>query len=135
MAGLVRVTHGINDLANDMRSIPRKAVVDMNDCVRDGIRVGNDLAKDFARAHVGPHTKKYPGSFSSRMNKPYQGFGAIIFSGEYGPLARGQGELASVLERGTRNGNKPQFNVLRSADMIGPAFAHEVGKLPDRWFW
>jgi hypothetical protein len=133
MAG-VTVHHNIGQLAADMADIPVRASVDMRETVRDGIRLGNSLAKDFARESSGRHARKYPGTFSSEMHKTFRGFGAQIFSGEYGPAARGQGLLAPILENGSRN-NKPHFNLTRSADMIGPAFAGEVRRLPDRWFW
>lgn len=133
MAG-VRVTHHIDRLAADMADIPARASMDMRETVREGIKVGNSLAKDFARETSGRHARKYPGTFSAEMGKTFRGFGAQVFSGEYGPAARGQGLLAPILENGSRN-NPPHFNLARSADMVGPALAGEVRRLPDRWFW
>lgn len=133
MAG-VRVHHSIGRLAADMADIPPRAAKDMRETVRDGIRVGNSLAKDFARDTSGRHAKKYPGTFTSSMNRTLVFGGVNVFSGEYGPQARGQGLLAPILENGSRN-SPPHFNLARSADMIGPAFAGEVRRLPDRWFW
>lgn len=135
MAG-VRVTTTTDDLEADLRYIARTARGDMRDTVRDGIRAGNELAKDSAKAHNGPnsHSRKYPGMFSAEMHQGFGLFGNTI-SGEYGPRHEGQGELAGILENGSRRGNAAQQNLARSTDIIGPAFAQEVRKLPDKWFW
>ena len=132
----IRVTHGIDDLESDLRHIATTARGDMRDTVRDGIRAGNELAKDSAKAHNGPrsHSRKYPGTFSAEMSPGLGLFGNTI-SGEYGPRHEGQGELAGILENGALGKNAPQQNLARSTDIIGPAFAQEVGNLPDRWFW
>lgn len=135
MAG-VRVTTTTDDLEADLRYIARTARGDMRDTVRDGIKAGNELAKDFAKAKNGPrsHSRKYPGKFSAEMLPGLGLFGNTI-SGEYGPRHEGQGMLAGILESGSRSGNAPQQNLARSADIIGPAFAQEVRGLLDRMFW
>ena len=133
----INVRHGIGDLYRDLAEIPPRAAKDMHGTVKDGIRIGNDLAKSNAkRANAGPpgHARKYAGTFTAKMNKGFVGFGSRIIQGEYGPLARGQGELSSVLENGTRNGNKPQHNLARSADVIGPALEREVDDDVQDWF-
>jgi hypothetical protein len=132
----VRVTHGLDDLEADMRYIARTARGDMRKTVRDGIRAGNELAKDSAKRNnpPGSHSHQYPGKFSAEMHAGLGLFGNTI-SGEYGPEHSGQGELAPILENGSRKGNAAQQNLARSTDIIGPAFAQEVSKLPDRWFW
>lgn len=132
----VRVTTTTHDLEDDLRYIARTARGDMRDTVRDGIRAGNELAKDFARARNGPrsHSRKYPGTFSAEMHSGRGLFGNVI-SGEYGPRHQGQGMLAGILEGGSRSGNAAQLNLARSADIIGPSFAQEVRALPDKWFW
>lgn len=130
----VTVRHSIGRLAADMADIPARATVDMYEKTREAGRLGNSLAKDYARESSGRHARKYPGTFSAEMKQTFRGFGSQIFVTEYGPRATGQGLLAPILENGSRN-NKPHFNLLRSADQIGPAFAREVGELPNRWFW
>ena len=130
----VTVRHNIGRLAADMADIPARASVDMRATVHEAGRIGNGLAKDFARESSGTHARKYPGTFSSEMHKTFRGFGSQIFAAEYGPRATGQGLLAPILENGSRN-NSPHFNLTRSADIIGPALAGEVRRLPDRWFW
>lgn len=127
----VRVIHGIDDLAADTRRIATTARKDMVGVVREGIRVGNSVAKDNARRSSGKHARLYPGTFTAEM-KLYGGLGLI--AGEYGPEDRGQGLLAMYLERGSRN-NPPHNDLAKSADVIGPAFAGEVRRLPDKWFW
>lgn len=134
----VRVTTTTHDLEADLRHIARTARGDMRDTVLDGIRAGNELAKDSAKAKNGPphksHSWKYPGTFSAEMHRGLGLFGNTI-SGEYGPRHSGQGMLAGLLENGSRSGNAPQLNLARSADIIGPSFAQEVRGLTDRWFW
>ena len=130
----VVVHDGIGDLAKDIAAIPRKVAKDCQATVREGAKVGNRVAKDFARETSRKHAKLYPGTFTTQVATPFHGFGASSYSAEYGPEHRGQGELAGILENGSRN-NKPHLNLARSADLIGPAFAQEVRALPDKWFW
>jgi hypothetical protein len=119
-------------LAADMADIPPRAKVDMRDTVREGVKVGNTVAKDFARVSSGQTGKLYPRSFSSQMNRGGGLFGNVI-SGEYGPVsASPQGGMS--FEFGSRN-QKPHLDLNRSADLIGPSFAQEVSRLPDKWFW
>lgn len=119
-------------LVADLTDIARKAPGDMRGCVRDGIRAGNQLAKDYARVSAGKHGKLYPRAFSAEMRSSFAGFGVIIHSGEYGPdIAKPQGGMS--FERGSRN-QKPHLDLARSADRIAPSFQMEVGRLPERWF-
>jgi hypothetical protein len=133
----ITVRHTLRDFENDQRTVARQAHTDMRQCVADGVRAGNELAKDYAREKNGrkSHSRKYPASFTARMGRAFHGFGVSIYSGEYGPLPMGQGMLAPILENGSRSGNAPQMNLARSADRIGPSFAAEVSRLPDEWFW
>lgn len=132
----VRVSHTIDDLGDDLVRIARDCRRDMRDTVQDGIKAGREVAQGYARTNnpAGSHARKYPFHFASEMHSGRGLFDNAI-SGEYGPNPRGQGLLALILENGTRNGNRPQLNMARSVDIIGPAFAAEVRDLPDRWFW
>lgn len=132
----IRVHHTIGGLTRDLERIAVTSRDDMRDTVRDGIRAGSEVAKGYARTNNPPqsHAWKYPGTISPTMHAGRGLFGNVI-SGEYGPYPRGQGLLGLILENGTRNGNRPQQNMARSADIIGPSFAREVRALPDRWFW
>lgn len=133
----VTVRHTLRDFEDDQRDVARRADRDMRDCVHDGIRAGNEIAKGYAREKNGSnsHARKYPGTFSARMGSSFHGFGSSAYTGEYGPFPSGQGLLAPILENGSRSGNAPQMNLARSADRIGPSFAQEVALLPSRWFW
>jgi hypothetical protein len=116
-----------------MADIPARAKIDMRSTVREGIKVGNSLAKDFAKSSAGAHGKRYPNAFSTEMRPTFSGFGTSIISGEYGPdIAKPQGGMS--FEFGSRN-QKPHLDLARSADIVGPALAGEVRRLPDRWFW
>lgn len=136
MSITVRVTDDIGDLANDILDVARKSRGDMRGAVSDGIKAGAEVAKGLARTQnpPGSHARKYPGTISSTMHGGKGLFGNT-YSGEYGPYPRGQGFLGLILENGTRNGNRPQMNMARSVDIVGPAFASEVRGLPDKWFW
>lgn len=126
----VHVVHGIDDLAGDMRRIAVGARRDMIGVVREGIRVGNVVARDNARRSAGRHGKHYPKAFTSEM-RLYGGLGLIV--GEYGPDAsRPQGGMS--FEYGSRN-QKPHLDLARSADLMGPVFAGEVRRTAAGWFW
>ena len=49
-------------------------------------------------------------------------------------MAKGQGLLASILERGSRN-NGAHHNLDQSADFIGPKFADRAGDYAESLFW
>lgn len=133
----VTVHHTLRDFADDQKDVAKRADVDMRNTVRDGARAGNEIAKAYAREKngSGSHSRKYPGTFSSEMTGSFRGFGASVYSAEYGPRHAGQGMLAPILENGSRSGNAAQMNLARSADRIGPSFAQEVRALPSKWFW
>jgi hypothetical protein len=129
----VRVRHSIGRLAADMADIPARARVDMRATVREGIKVGNTVARDNAKRSSGAHGKLYPKAFTTEMHGVVSFGGVNGISGEYGPdPAFPQGGMS--FEFGSRN-QKPHLDLARSADIIGPAFAGEVRRLPDRWFW
>lgn len=129
----VKVHHTLDLLEADMREIVRKAPRELSGIVREGIRVGNSIAKDFARESSGSHGKLYPRSFSSEM-RPAGHFGGVsIYAGEYGPdSSMPQGGMS--FEGGSRN-QKPHLDLARSADIIGPALAGEVRRKVGGWFW
>lgn len=124
----------IEDLADDLRAMPVKEAREMTGVVREGARVGVSLAKDNARRTQGKHAKLYARTFSASTKRAFFGFGAAVYSAEYGPEAHGQGLLAPILERGTRN-NPPHLDLAKSADVIGPALVREVRDALDRMFW
>lgn len=125
----VRVINHLDDLTSDLRKIAVRSHADMVGVVRDGIRLGSQEARRFAKRSAGEHGKHYPRSITWEIKT--QSFGAII--GEYGPdPALPQGGMS--FEHGSRN-QPPHNDLKKSADLIGPAFAREVRELPSRWFW
>lgn len=129
----VRVIHGIDDLASDLAGIGRGARRDMVKVVRQGIKVGATVARDNARRTAGTHGKYYPRAITSEMNGIVEFGGSAGISGEFGPdIAKPQGGME--FERGSRN-QPPHNDLAKSADLIGPAFAAEVGRTVDTWFW
>lgn len=130
----VRVSSSIGDLRDDLLRISKEAPVLLRGVVSDGIKAGNTAAKGFAVTTSRAHARKYPGTFTAEMRSTYRYGGGNIYSGEYGPNARGQGLLAGILENGSRN-NPAHLNLSRSLDLIGPQFPREVGNVVDRLFW
>lgn len=132
----INVQHAqVTDLAADLDKIAAEAPRGMISTVREGIKVGNVVARDYARKSAGRHGKHYPKAFSSEMHGLTMGIGshAATYSGEYGPnSAMPQGGMS--FEYGSRN-QKPHLDLARSADLMGPAFQGEVRRLPDKWFW
>lgn len=130
------VTHNIGDLAADLRTIARQAPTELRGVVRDNIRAGNRLAKQSAKTAnpTGSHAYEYPSKFRAEMSKGFKGADVSIYSGEYGPVAEGQGQLAHILEQG-QGDNAPQNNLAKSTDVIGPAFAHDAGRTAAGLFW
>lgn len=128
----VHVTHGIDDLASDLADVAVRVKPDMRGVVRDGIRVGADLAKANAKRTAGSHGKHYPRSITSEMHSGLGLFGNTI-SGEYGPdAARPQGGMS--FEFGSRN-QPPHLDLAKSADIVGPSFGRSVRDQIDEWFW
>lgn len=126
----VRVIGGVGDLASDLKGIVRKVPGDLRKTVRHGAQVGNTVARDLARESSGSHGKHYPRSFSSEMK--VHGLGGF-YAAEYGPdEAKPQGGMS--FERGSRN-QPPHNDLAKSADLMGPALAGEVRRLPAGWFW
>jgi hypothetical protein len=133
---IAHFSHHIGDLARDLEQIAERAPADMEDVVRKNAREGNRIAKGFARESSGRHGKHYPGTFTAeqtaRHTAEYGPDADIVVQGRKG--AFNAGGMAPGFEGGSRN-QKPHEDLARSADLIGPAFAHDVANLPDRWFW
>lgn len=128
----VKVTHGVGDLAADLADITGRVRPDMRGVVRDGIRVGANLARANARVTARKHGKHYPRSITFEMTSGLGLFGNTI-SGEYGPdINRPQGGMS--FEFGSRN-QKPHLDLARSADVVGPAFIRSVDDQVKDWFW
>lgn len=121
----VRVLHGIDDLADDLRSIALNAKLDMAETVKKAADGGQRYARSIAKQSAGRHGKHYPKSITTERRG--------VLEWEYGPDASmPQGDMS--FERGSRN-QPPHNDLAKSADLIGPRFARDVEKLPDRWFW
>lgn len=121
----IRVTSTLGDLAADLRTIATEAKPTMARVVRKNAEQGNRLAKDFAKESAGSHGKLYHLAFSAESRTP--------LSWEYGPdEAMPQGGMS--FEGGSRN-QKPHLDLARSADIVGPALAVEVGKAVADLFW
>jgi hypothetical protein len=118
----INVRHDIDDLANDMAGIARRAKSDMVRVVRKNGREGNQIARRFARQKAGLHGKNYFKRLTFEMTAP--------LSGEYGPEGTPKTDFVGV---GFRHGQN--MDLPNSADLIGPAMARDVRKLPDKWFW
>ncbi len=125
----VRVIHGIDDLANDIAAIAKRVKPDMRGVVRDGLRVGTMLAKEYAREFAGPHGERYYKRISSEMHGGLGLFGNTI-SGEYGPTGIPKTDFVGV---GFRSGTNT--DLARTTDIVGPAFLRSVDDAVGDWFW
>lgn len=121
----VRVIGSVEDLADDLRTIVAISARDMADTVKNNADSGQRLARGFAKQSAGAHGKHYPKSITTEARSP--------LSWEYGPDA-GMPQGGMSFEFGSRN-QPPHLDLARSADIVGPRFAAEVSRLPDRWFW
>jgi hypothetical protein len=119
----IRVFHGIDDLANDLKRIPAKARKEGSKIVRTNVREGREQARMYARASSGPHGKSYYKRITSEMLGPLEG--------EYGPTGQVAG---NAVGGGWRNG-PPNMDLPKSADVIGPQFADDIGDMVDGLFW
>lgn len=116
---------GIADLAADLRTITMRAPLRISRTMSEEARLGNELAKEFAKKSAGKHGKLYHRAFSAER--------LGIYTYTYGPDASmPQGGMS--FERGSRN-QPPHLDLARSADIVGPrlggAVLNDVGDL----FW
>lgn len=129
----VAVTSTLENLEKDFRTIARQAPAKFRGVVREGVKTGNQVAKDLARQSEGSHGKYYHRAFTWEMSSGFSGFGSDIYSGVYGPdAAFPQGGMS--FEWGSRN-QKPHLDLNKSADLIGPSFAQEVRDAAGSLFW
>lgn len=119
----VKVTHHIDDLADDLIAIPGRFAREAPSIVERNAKEGNRLARNFAREKAGPHGKDYYKRLSAEMTGP--------LTAEYGPAGIPKSDFVGV---GFRNG-AVNMDLPNSADLIGPKFAKDVGDLVDGLFW
>lgn len=119
----ISVRGGVADLAADLTKIPPRAAGQMATVVKRNVEQGNRLAQRFARGSSGPHGKNYFKRLSAEMTGPLEG--------EYGPTGDVVGNAVGA---GWRNG-PPNTDLPRSADIQGPKFAKDAGKILDKVFW
>lgn len=118
----VHVSHGIGDLAGDLRGIARRTPKAMSRVVRDTAKDGNRRAKAFASEQ---HTMNsdvdidYPKAFTVERLGPTDYV--------YGPdAALPQGSKASGYEMGSINQASPHQNLARSLDAVRPLFPKSI---------
>lgn len=139
-----------DDLARDMKAIPRKSKLGFTRAVRGSVKVGNRVAKASARKNSGGHGKHYPGTFTAEMTG--------VTEGEYGPDAsivrasrgrkrrglkqRGRAEgafqpggMAPGFEGGSRNQSRPHKNLDSSLPIARQTLYRGVDEALDDCFW
>lgn len=119
----VRVTHTIDQLDREMRRIPGKAMTRMVGVTARSVDQGHRLAQGIAKKNSGPHGTNYWKRITSEMTGP--------LTGEFGPHGDVVGNAVGA---GWRHG-PPNTDLAKAADIIGPRFAKNVGKIPDKLFW
>jgi hypothetical protein len=132
----VRVTHDIDDLESDLRTITKRAPVELKAVVRKNAREGAAHARRFASQQHTMNSRydiHYPKSITWDQPTSYYGFGGGAISAEYGPdPSRPQGGMS--FERGSRN-QPPHLDLARSADIIAWQFGANVIHAADQLFW
>lgn len=124
----VRVTHSIGDLFADLSKIATETRPRMRGVVRDGVKVGTQLARQYAKENAGPHGKNYYKRITSNMRRDLGLFGNTI-SGEYGPEGIPKTDFVGAGFRHGINTDLP-----RSADVVGPSFLRSVDDEVDDMF-
>lgn len=121
----IKVTHHIDDLASDLRTIAAEVTPTMARTLREEARLGNELAKGFARKSAGKHGKHYPNAFSVEARG--------LLSVEYGPDASmPQGGMS--FEYGSRN-QPPHLDLAKSADIVAARLGEAILNDVDDLFW
>lgn len=129
---IIRCRHTFGDVADDLKTITRRAPKDMIKVVRAGIRDGERTARAFAKESAGAHGKHYPRAITSEMHNGFGLFGNV-YSGEWGPdVNKPQGDMS--FEGGSRN-QPPHNDLAKSQDRVTPTFHAEAARLPAQWFW
>lgn len=119
----VLVTHGIDDLAKDIRGVAVRSKADMARTVKKNVTEGHKLAQLYARQSSGPHGKNYYKRITTEMLAP--------LVGEYGPHGDVVGNAVGADWRGAPANN----DLPRTLDFIGPKFRQDAFRLADKWFW
>lgn len=117
----IRVTHDIDDLAGDLRTVTTSTPRRMSGVVRDAAQRGNRNARAFASEQHTMHSDvdaEYAPSFTVERITP------LVY--EYGPEARGEGNKASGYELGSVNQASPHRNLDRSQDIEAVEFPMDV---------
>lgn len=118
----VKVTDGINDLANDLAGITTSVLPGLRGVVSDARRSTERNAKRFAREKAGIHGERYYKRITSEMTGP--------LSAEVGPTGVPKTEFVGAGFRHGVNTDLP-----RAADIAGPEMAAGVRRKLDGWFW
>lgn len=116
----INVRHGMGDLSADLANIAAQTRPRMRGVVRDGVKVGTQLARGFAREKSGPHGSKVWKRINSSMNRDLGLFGNTI-SGEFGYDGVPKSEFVGAGFRHGINTDLP-----RAADIVGPSFLRSV---------
>lgn len=117
----VRVLHGIDDLADDLRGIAKSTPRRMSGVVREAAKRGNRHAREFASEQ---HTMfsdvdiDYAPTFTVERITP--------FLYEYGPEDRGEGRKAPGYEFGSINQAYPHRNLDRSLEIEALEYPMDV---------
>lgn len=132
----IKVTHSIDDLTSDLRTIALKAPTEFKKVVRKNAIEGTRLARTYASQQHTMNSRydiHYPRSITWDHPSSFYGFGGGSITAEYGPdPARPQGGMS--FEHGSRN-QKPHLELNRSADVIAWQFGPNALYAADKLFW
>lgn len=122
---MIKVIHGIDDLASDLAAIPVRAARELPDVVMDAAESGNKMARALAKESAGSHGKHYHKAITVERTAPL-----VV---EYGPdESLPQGGMS--FEGGSRN-QPPHNDLAKSADEVAVDFPRRVSERVEGWFW
>lgn len=119
----VTVSHTIDKLDREMRRIPGKFATRAAGVTKRSVEQGEKMLVRIAKRESGTHGTNYYKRISSEMDGP--------FKGEFGPHGDVVGNAVGA---GWRHG-PPNTDLAKTADVIGPRFEKNAGKILDGLFW
>lgn len=115
----VRVTHTVDKLDREMRRVPGKVARRSAKVTKTSVEQGEAMLVRIAKKKAGPHGSNYYKRISSEMLSSYVG--------EFGP----EGDVDNNAVGASWRNGPPNTDLAQTADVIGPRFAKNAGKILD----
>lgn len=119
----ITASHDLGDLARDCAKVATTAKPRMVKVVKKNVTQGTKVMQGIAQRKAGPHGTNYHKRITGEMTG--------TLSGEFGPTGTVAGNAVGA---GWRHG-PPNTDLQKAADLQGPRFASDAGKILDGLFW